>query len=214
MLCPLCGIRKARRSCPAKGSQICSVCCGSKRLIEIDCPSDCAYLASAREHPPAVELRQQEKDFARLGPMVRDFTATQGELFLLLGSVVNNYQPIDLHPLLDEDVADAAGALASSLETAARGVIYEHRPASRAAERLMAAFKELLAQAGKGGGETRLQREATLVLRRIEESARQGSPQAGSRAFIELLARIIRMPDRSGKAEDTTLREGSGLIVP
>ncbi|MGE0705651.1 MAG: hypothetical protein AB7P22_17120 [Vicinamibacterales bacterium] len=174
------------------------------------------YLAAAREHPPAAALRQQERDYARIGPIVRDFTATQGELFLLLGSVVNNFQPADLHQLLDEDVADAAGALASTLETAARGVIYEHRPASRPAERLVAAFKELLAQAGKAGGGTRLDREAILVLKRLEESARpqKDDPQSSPRAFIELLGRVIRMPPPDGKTGEAAPPEGSGLIVP
>src|SRR4029079_6022625 len=52
VICPLCGVRRARRGCPALGKQICAVCCGTKRLVEIQCPSDCAYLATAREHPP------------------------------------------------------------------------------------------------------------------------------------------------------------------
>ena len=36
------------------------MCCGTKRLAEIRCPSDCTYLVSAREHPAAVVRRQQE----------------------------------------------------------------------------------------------------------------------------------------------------------
>jgi class 3 adenylate cyclase len=38
--------------------------------------------------------------------------------------------------LNDDDVADAAGALAATFETAARGVIYEHAPESLVARRL------------------------------------------------------------------------------
>jgi hypothetical protein len=30
--------------------QICAVCCGTKREIEIDCPSNCAYLRSGRDY--------------------------------------------------------------------------------------------------------------------------------------------------------------------
>ena len=44
MSCPLCRERKGKRHCPAKDERICSVCCGGKRLVEIDCPRDCAYL--------------------------------------------------------------------------------------------------------------------------------------------------------------------------
>ena len=64
VVCPLCGERTARRGCPALGQQICAVCCGTKRLIEIALPGDCVYLASAREHPPAVAVRQQQRDVA------------------------------------------------------------------------------------------------------------------------------------------------------
>ena len=51
MSCPLCHTRKPRRACPALNQTICAVCCGTKRLIEIQCPDDCVYLTSAREHP-------------------------------------------------------------------------------------------------------------------------------------------------------------------
>ena len=35
MACPVCGQRKARRECPALGQTICTVCCATKRLVEI-----------------------------------------------------------------------------------------------------------------------------------------------------------------------------------
>ena len=53
MTCPLCGARKARRACPGVGRDICAVCCGTKRLVEIRCPATCGYLQSARVHPAA-----------------------------------------------------------------------------------------------------------------------------------------------------------------
>jgi len=49
VVCPLCGTRRARRRCPALDKQICAVCCGTKRLVQISCPSDCTWLLSARE---------------------------------------------------------------------------------------------------------------------------------------------------------------------
>src|SRR5207247_6809666 len=45
VLCPLCGTRRARRGCPALSQQICAICCGTKRLVQIQCPSDCTWLA-------------------------------------------------------------------------------------------------------------------------------------------------------------------------
>ena len=69
---------------------------------------------------------------------------------LLVNSVLAAYQPSELQPLIDDDVAASAAALAATLETSARGVIYEHRPASLPAERLMSTLKPLLAEAGSG----------------------------------------------------------------
>jgi hypothetical protein len=120
--------------------------------VEIACPSDCTWLASAREHPPAVSVRQQQHDVSRLVHFVRDFSQRQSQLFFLIGAFLRTYQAPELQPLHDGDVAEAAAALAATFETAARGVIYEHRPASLPAERLTTALKPLLAEAGKGAG--------------------------------------------------------------
>ena len=152
MLCPLCRQRKARRECPAMGHTICSVCCGTKRLVEIRCPDDCGYLSSAREHPAAVVRRQQEQDVARLLPTIRHLTERQSQLFFLFQSVIARHKPDALMRTVDSDVVDAAGALAATFETAARGVIYEHRPGSLSAERLTSGLKPVLAEAGQTGG--------------------------------------------------------------
>lgn len=46
-LCVSCGKQKGKRACPALGGQICSVCCGTKRQKEIECPAGCVYLNPA-----------------------------------------------------------------------------------------------------------------------------------------------------------------------
>ena len=140
--------RRARRGCPALGQQICAVCCGTKRLVEIQCPADCPWLASAREHPPAAAVRQQQRDIASLVQFMRDFNERQSQLFFLIARSFG-YEPPDLQPLIDDDVAEAAAALASTFETASRGVIYEHRPASLAGRAPGRRLKPMLAEAGK-----------------------------------------------------------------
>src|SRR5688500_11327324 len=122
MICPLCRQRKARRSCPALQQSICAVCCGSKRPAEISCPSDCVYLTAGREHPAAVIKRQQERYVATQLPTIRHLTERQYQLFFLFHSAIARHVPVDLLRLLDSDVADAASAVAATLETAARGV--------------------------------------------------------------------------------------------
>jgi hypothetical protein len=212
--CPLCSARRARRSCPALGRQICAICCGTKRLVEIQCPADCAYLASAREHPPASTVRRQQQDVEALLHHLRDFNRTQTELFFLIGAFLLRYEPPGLHSLLDVDVAEAAAALAGTSETATRGVIYEHRPASMPADRLATALKPVIAEAGRQLG-SGFDRDAAVVLRRVEEAAagggvehrQTGADASDRRAFLHLLARVMK--ERSESVDTGKGAEGS-----
>jgi len=190
------------------------VCCGTKRLTEIRCPSDCVYLASAREHPPAVLVRRQEQDVDRLVQFLRDLNARQSQLFFLIGSFLARYTSPELQSLIDDDVADAAGALAATFETAARGVIYDHRPSSLPADRLANGIKSLLTEAAGNGGSA-FDRDAAVVLRRVEQAARdvRKSEPANRHAFLDLLGRMIRTPDDSSTRTGAA-PEPSRLIVP
>ena len=213
--CPLCGLRKARRVCPALGHQICAVCCGTKRLTEIRCPSDCAYLAVAREHPPAAVARHHQREIALVVQLVRDFNQRQSQLFLLAGTCLLRFPSPDLQPLIDDDVAEAAAALAATFETASRGVIYDHRPASLPAERLLASLKQIFAEAAPQGGGTAFERDAGVVLRRIEEAARELRALApdNRRAFLDFLERVIRGGPQEGAPAEVTDAAGPPLII-
>ena len=172
------------------------------------------YLASAREHPPAVIVRRQEHDIERLVQFLRDLNARQSQLFFLIGSFVARHKSPELQALIDDDVAEAAGALASTFETAARGVIYDHRPASLPADRLAHGIKALLTEAGGNGGSA-FDRDAAVVLRRVEQAAREvrkSEPENRS-AFLGLLARMIRTPEEPS-ARPGAGQEPSRLIVP
>jgi hypothetical protein len=217
VVCPLCGTRRARRGCPALGHQICAVCCGTKRLVQIPCPNDCSWLVSAREHPPARVVRQQQRDVGVLLQSMRDFNQRQSQLFLLVTTFLVRYEPPELQPLVDDDVSEGMAALASTFETASRGVIYEHRPASLPAERLIAGLKPLLVEAGRGAGSA-FEREAAAVLRGIAGAAhdiRAHDPQH-RRAFLELLARVVsKTPDKDGDGQHTPPPPATTrLIVP
>jgi hypothetical protein len=214
VICPLCGVRRARRGCPALGKQICSVCCGTKRLVEIQCPSDCPWLASAREHPPAVAVRQQQRDFGVMLEGMRDFSHRQSQLFILVTTFLVRYEPPELQRPVDDDVVDAFGALAATYETASRGVIYEHRPASLAAAQLMNALKPVLAEAGKGAG-TPFERDVVTVLRRVAESVTKvrAIENGTARVFLDLLGRVIQAKDDHGP-EAAASPDEPRLIVP
>jgi hypothetical protein len=213
MLCPLCHQRKAKRACPALGQQICAVCCGTKRLVEINCPSDCGYLTTARSHPPAVVQRQQELDRAMLMPLLQGLSERQARLFLMLAAVTSRHQSDMLHKLVDEDIAQAAGALASTLETAAKGIVYEHQPASLAAARLMGELKGVVDEVVKNAGSA-LERDAAITLRRIEHAAKMMvTARRGENEFQQLLARVLTPPPGSEQPE-TPAAPASSLILP
>jgi hypothetical protein len=216
VICPLCNRRKARRHCPALGQQICAVCCGTKRLVEIRCPSSCGYLSASQAHPPAIVLRQQQRDLAVILPMLQGLSEAQSRLLLFFGSVIARYVPQDFQNLRDEDIAEAAASLASTFETAERGIIYEHRagtgPAQHLAMGLRQSFTELVRDRPANAA---LDRDAALVLRRIEQAARDQAKIAGGgdTAYRDLLGRMLKAG--SGDQPDTSQVGGdSNLIIP
>ena len=213
MSCPVCHQRKAKRACPALGKQICTVCCGTKRLVEINCPPDCGYLLASRANPPAVVQRQQEMDRAMLLPVLQGLSERQARLFLMFAAVASRHQPGTIQKLVDDDIAQAAGALASTLETAAKGIVYEHQPASLVAARLMAELKGVVDEVVKNAGSA-LERDAAIALRRIEHAATMmGTVRPDTNEFQQLLARVLTPP--SGvEPPDAPEAPASSLIIP
>jgi hypothetical protein len=191
---------------------ICPICCGTKRLVEIQCPSTCRYLTTAREHPAAVVRRQQEHDVARLIPTIRHLTERQYELFFVFQSLITRHRPEGLARLVDADVAEAAAAVAGTLETAARGVIYEHAPQTLPAQSLAKALSGLLEQIRTQGAQV-YDGEAAITLRAIEQGARtiRGATE-GETAYLELVARLLQV--NPAEAARTDVPASSSLILP
>jgi len=211
MSCPICHTRKPRRACPALHQTICPVCCGTKRLTEIQCPDDCVYLTSAREHPAAIVKRQQDHDVAILLPTLQGLSERQHQLFFLFQSLVARHTPEGFTRLLDDDVADAAAAVAATLETAARGVIYDHAAESRPAQRLASDMKAMLADIQKQGVKV-YDREVAIVLRAIEKGARETRKiEPGEASYLTLMARLLQR-NRTGK--ESPAEPARSLIIP
>ena len=216
MPCPLCRERPAKRRCPALNDTICAVCCGTKRLVEIRCPDECVYLASARKHPAAVVQRQHEIDVALLLPAMSGLSDRQSRFFFLFQSLALRHPDDALRPLLDADVADAAAAAAASLETSARGVIYDQQPASITAQELSGAFRRAFEEiaTGTGGPRTPLERDAARALRGVEEAARRvGSIVGDARTgFLTLARRVLGAP-RTDLAQQGGADDGGRLLL-
>src|SRR5689334_20452804 len=214
--CPLCQTRKEKRTCPALGRSICPVCCATKRLIEIDCPSDCPHLAASREHPAAVVRRQQEEDVAALLPSMAGMTERQHQLFFLFQSVIARSKPEGLARLTDEDVADAANACAATIETAARGVLYEHTANTLPAQKLAGEFRALLVEVRQHGA-TVYDREAAIALRSIERGARTLTRPRDPTCYLALMGRLLQVNKAAGDTRteaDTEAAPPSSIIIP
>jgi hypothetical protein len=214
--CPSCGKRKGRRACPALAHTICAVCCGTKRLVEIRCPSDCAYLASAEQHPPAVVQRRREVQGRVLASVVDGLAQAQYQLFLLVQLTIARYLPRVTDQLLDRDVADAAAALAATFETATKGIIYDHLAVSLPAQRLSAEVRTAIDALGREGHPPR-DGDVAVALRRTEKAVEEaGRAIGGERAYLELVAdvfaRASEQPRRAGPAERAP--GASRLIIP
>ncbi len=143
---------------------------------------------------------------------MRDFNEEQSRLFIGLSRSVLEHRPMDLQPLIDDDVADAAAALAATLETSSRGVLYEHRPAAAPAVRLAGALRPLVMEACRSS--SRSEREAAVVLRRIEQSVRetQAEHPGAPRAYLDRLKRVL-IEGRAADEQAAADRERSRLIL-
>jgi hypothetical protein len=184
-------------------------------LTEIACPSDCVYLAAAREHPAAATLRQQQQDYTVFVKALADFNRRQAQLFLAINTVIARYEPPELQAVVDDDVIEASAALAATYETASRGVIYEHRASTLSAQRLGVAIRAMLTEVAGTGGSA-FERDAAVVLRRIEQTARTAHGSGGgSRDYFKLLDRVLSSRDEAPGAEPSDPENGAPrLILP
>ena len=149
---------------------------------------------------------------SRLLPTIRHLTERQYQLFFLLHTLIARHKPQGLTRLVDSDITEAAAALAATLETAARGVIYEHTPQSPPAQALVREIKALLAQMREQGA-TVYDREAAIVLRAIEQGAREiKTPDEGDTAYLDLIARLLQVTD--SPQSPRAAAPASTLILP
>lgn len=150
-------------------------------------------------------------------PLVADLTESQYRLLLAFQALVLKHAASALPAPIDADVAEAAAAVAATIETERKGIIYEHRAASGPAERLAAEIRGAIAQIAREGQAGRVERDSAAVLRRLERAARTAGHELGEhgdRAYLGLLERLMAgapAPDEDGSLE---AERASGLILP
>jgi hypothetical protein len=141
MKCRLCETRKPRRFCPGVRGDICSICCGDKREVTVDCPLDCQYLAEARRHEKQPDINPEEIP-NRDVPISEDFLRAHEPLLLFLGAKILE-AALATPGAVDSDVREALDSLIRTHRTLQSGLYYETKPANPMA----AAIHEKIQQA-------------------------------------------------------------------
>jgi hypothetical protein len=193
--CPLCGQRKGRRACPAKGAAICSACCGSKRRVEIDCPSDCVWLDGAHDAGWAGRETERRRDARRLGPYVQRLSRAQADLLFLalVGLAGLRARRRDLDDAL---LAAAVSALRKTVETRQRGILYDHQADDLRAQGLVLELRGLFeAQDDAGRAVAPDDRDLGPVLVALEAALADVRREvAGPTAFLDTARRLVGSP--------------------
>jgi hypothetical protein len=143
-MCPLCSQRAGKRYCPAKDFKICAVCCGTRREVEIDCPSSCPYLKASRSYElekpiPDPELAAKVQRFGE------DFLEKYyGFLDMLTLAIIA--ERMNSAWLVDHDVIEVLKTLRATFKTLSGGIYYESLPDGPVRQALSRRLKELLDQ--------------------------------------------------------------------
>jgi hypothetical protein len=207
--CPLCSSRHGKRYCPAVAEQICAVCCGTKREIEIDCPSSCAYLKASRSYEldkpvpdPEVAAKAHNFDeafFERYHPVLDAVTL----------SLIEEYT--ESKWLVDIDVIEVYRCLKATMKTLSSGLYYESLPEGTVRlslfRRLKALFDEMM-QPDPGANRPTLKvTEAIDVLDFLIVVAQANSSiRPKSRRYLDWVTE--RFGVRQG------MQQSSGIILP
>jgi hypothetical protein len=151
-------------------------------------------------------------------PLVSDLTETQFRLLLLLQSAILQHALTSDLALRDADVAEGVSAAAATLETAGKGIIYEHQAVSVPAQRLTLELNRVIAElrADVGSHQARLERDAAIALRRLERGAQTAAQVLKGDeppVFLNVLARMTKPADAGSAGTDDGEAQPSKLII-
>jgi hypothetical protein len=140
--CPLCSDRPGKRYCPAIAEQICAVCCGTKREIEIDCPSSCSYLKASRSYESEKPIPDPEVAAKGQNYDERFVERYHQVLDALTAAVVEEH--MNSKWLVDNDVIEVYKQLNATMKTLSSGIYYESLPENPDRRSLYRRLKSLL----------------------------------------------------------------------
>jgi hypothetical protein len=220
MKCVVCGHRKAKRPCPAKGSLICTQCCGEKRVLEIQCPETCEFLQAgrARESSQVRELhfRRNPMAPAKLQRLLEEFEEFLGALEFLIAEERRSSKD-----LKDEDVEAALDLVLQTLRTEQKGILYTHTSTDLRVESLRRQLHEMV-HSSRNPSQNRRTDPYSL-----EDTERRPMRLEDAIECLELVRSFVQMHLNSGaplRYVDFLVRllpsrrrldeQGSSLIVP
>ena len=213
LVCPICQKRKAKRFCPAKGENICSVCCGTEREVTIACPSDCPHLVASRAYDWQRRQQADSVDWSQ-GPfpetrLDRDWITTHAELVSALSYAICLFAR-DHRPLVDSDVIAVLKSLAETYRTLSTGIYYEKLPDYRLQTELYQAlqtaltdFKKKQAQAMMSSVRDSEVRDVLMSMAQLGYVRQNGRPKG--RAFLDMLRGQFTSPELEKPAASNVL---------
>jgi hypothetical protein len=154
--------------------------------------------------------RREERELRFIASTLQATTERQRTLFAFLQTAIVQHAATAMPAPLDGDIAAATGALASTFETAAKGLIYEQQPASLPAQRLARDLRDRIEKTLRPA-ERPLDRDLAVALRRTETLATRAAAEleGSDRAYLEFLQRRMG----SGEASRTDAGPGEPLII-
>jgi len=197
-LCRICHTRRPKRHCPGIGGDICPLCAGDQREVNVPCPLDCPYLAEARLHERPLEIDRNtlpNKDVRLTEEFIRDHQ----ELILFCSFTIAD-GAMRTPGATDVDVLTALDALIRTHRTLESGLVYETKAADRVPAEVQQFFEKSLADFQKRreseeGHSPYRNAEIIGALVFLERSAftqRNGRPRG--RAFIDFVRTRLNVP--------------------
>jgi hypothetical protein len=207
--CPLCSARAGKRYCPAKDAQICAVCCGTKREIEIDFPSSCAFLKASRSYEE--EKRIPDADLAAKAEKFNDEFLRRYFPYLDSISLAVAAERENSPWLVDNDVHEVYKALSGTMKTLSSGIYYESLPEGPIRlslfRRLKAVIDEMMHPTAIEEGGVLKVSEAIDVLDCLTLAAElNSSVRPRSRRYLDMISEFA---DRKQQGQ-----QPGGLIIP
>ena len=154
-------------------------------------------------------------------PLLANLTEDQHRLLIYFLAVIGRRAEGSVPPLIDTDVADAATAVAATLETAGKGIIYQHQatsiPAQQLAQEISRSLEEIASRAGSR--RSRVERDAAAALRQIASgatNAANGLEGDEPPVFLRLVTRILGAAGaaQAEEAGEAAPAPASRLIIP